>query len=169
VRAQVHGAKPIQTRPGRALRGDLAQIAHEQQVVQVRRDRGVVLELVNRLAVSRGAKDAQVPPADAEARQLGDGADDLALGVVVELLSVAALALDDAVVLELLDQRSRGAGLLQNVRQPVQRRGAGPYRERRAPQRTRVRTRRARAATAPPRMKPRASAATTSSTSRSSA
>src|SRR3954466_4448899 len=65
-----------------------------------------------RLAIGRGAEHAQVAPADAEALQLGHRADDLALGVVVELLAVAPLALDAAVVLELLDERLVGARVL---------------------------------------------------------
>src|SRR3954470_7608882 len=88
------------------LRSDPAQIPHQQQVLQVRRDRREVLERLDRLlsplgvpraqrrredlleqgrlTVRRGAEDAKVAPADAEARQLGDRADDLLLGVVVE-------------------------------------------------------------------------------------
>ena len=131
------------TRPG--LRQDviLRRSRTQQQVLQVRGDRGQVLERLDRLlaavrvpraqrrgqdlleqrrlAVGRGAEHAQVAPADAEARQLGHGADDLALGVVVERLAVAALALDHAVLLELLDERAVGAGLLEHVVQPVQR------------------------------------------------
>src|SRR5207244_11264362 len=71
------------------------------------------------LAVGRRAEDAQVAPADAVARQLGDGADDLALGLVVVRRPGARLALDDAVVLQLLDQRRRGARLLENVLERV--------------------------------------------------
>src|SRR3954452_11145098 len=76
---------------------DLAEVAHEKQVLQVRCDRREVLERLDRLlaplgvpraqrrredlleqrrlTVGRGPEDAQVAPADAEARQLGDGAD----------------------------------------------------------------------------------------------
>src|SRR5919199_9829 len=90
------------------LAGDVAQVPHEQQVLQVRGDRGQVLERLDRLlapvrvaraqrrrqdlleqrrlAVGRGAEDAQVAPGHAVARELRDGADDLLLGVVVERL-----------------------------------------------------------------------------------
>ena len=68
-----------------------------------------------RLAVRRGAEHAQVAPADAVAGELGHGADDLALGLVVPLRAVALLALDDAVVLELGHELAVGAGLLEHV------------------------------------------------------
>ena len=77
----------------------------EQQVLEVRRDGGEVLQRLDGLlaplgvaraqrrgedllqqrglAVGRRAERAQVAPADAVARQLGDRADDLALGLVV--------------------------------------------------------------------------------------
>src|ERR1044072_710989 len=99
------------------LARQLAQIANQQQVLEVGRDRGQVLERLDRLlaalgiagaqrrgkdlleqrglAVGRGAEDAQVAPPHAESLQLGHRADDLSLGVVVELLAVAALSLDD--------------------------------------------------------------------------
>ena len=60
-------------------------------------------------AASRSAEvrnDAQVAPADAVTGQLGDRADDLALGLVVVAGPGAVLALDDAVLLELGDQRA---------------------------------------------------------------
>src|ERR671926_1752765 len=88
--------------------GDVAQVPDEQQVLEVGRDRGEVLERLDRLlatvrvaraerrgedlleqrrlAVGRGAEHAQVAAADAEARELGHRADDLLLGVVVVLL-----------------------------------------------------------------------------------
>ena len=110
----------------RAHRAILRRSRIEQQVLEVRGDRGEVLERLDRLlaalgiaraqrrgedlleqrrlAVGRGAEHAQVAPADAVARELGDGADDLALGLVVVADAAADLALDDAVLLELLDE-----------------------------------------------------------------
>src|ERR671916_1985384 len=123
--------------------GDLAQVTDQQQVLEVRRDRRQVLERLERLlaalgiaraqrrredllqqrrlAVGGGAKHAQVAPADAVARELGDGADDLALGLVVVVLAGAQLALDDAVVLELLDELRARARLLEHVLERVER------------------------------------------------
>ncbi len=137
-RAQVHG--PAQD-------GDLAEVADEQQVLEVRGDRGEVLERLDGLlaplgvaraqrrsedlleqrglAVGGGAKDAQVAPADAEAGELVDGAHDLALGVVEEGLAVATLPADHAVLLELADELRIGAGLLDDVAHPVQGPAAG--------------------------------------------
>src|SRR3712207_8187890 len=85
--------------------GDLAQVADEEQVLEVRGHRGQVLQRLDRLvaalgiarakgrgqdllqqrrlAVGRAAEDAQVAPADAVARELGDRADDLALGLEI--------------------------------------------------------------------------------------
>src|SRR4051794_29019247 len=105
---------------------DLAQVPHEEQVLEVRGDRGEVLERLDglpaalrvprakrrgedlleqrRLAVGRGAEDAEVATAHPEARELGDGPHDLAVGVVVVGLAVALLALDHAEVLELADE-----------------------------------------------------------------
>src|SRR5688500_17676888 len=71
------------------------------------------------LAVGRGAEDAQVAPADAVPRELGDRPDDLPLGLVVVLRARAVLALDDAVLLELLDERRLGARLLEDVLERV--------------------------------------------------
>src|SRR3954465_4859877 len=93
-----------------ASRRDLAQVTHEQQVLHVRGDRGQVLERLHRLlaplgvpgaqrgrqdllqqvclAVSRGAEHPQVAATHAEARKLAGGADDLAVGVVVEDLAL---------------------------------------------------------------------------------
>ena len=68
-----------------------------------------------RLAVGRGAEDAQVAGADAEARELVGGADDLAVGLVVDGLALAFLGLDDAEVLQLGDQLLAGAGLLDHL------------------------------------------------------
>src|SRR4051794_2669469 len=104
---------------------DLPQIADEQQVLEVRRDRREVLERLDgllaalgiaraprrgadlvregRLAVGGGPGGAQVAPGHAVACKLGDGADDLALGVVVVAVAAADLSLDDAELLELLD------------------------------------------------------------------
>src|SRR4051794_13283750 len=127
--------------------GDLAQVPDEQQVLEVAGDRGQVLQRPDRLlaalgiaraqrrgedllqqrglAVGRRAEDAQVAPADAVARELGDRAHDLALGLVEVLRPGAHLALDDAVLLQLLDQRRVGAGLLDHVVERVQRPAAG--------------------------------------------
>ena len=68
-----------------------------------------------RLAVGRGAEDAQVAAADAEPRELVGGADDLAVGLVVDRLALALLRLDDPEVLELGDQLLAGAGLLDHL------------------------------------------------------
>src|SRR4051794_25744767 len=125
---------------------DLAQVADQQQVLEVRRDRREVLERLDGLlaalgvpraqrrredlleqrglAVGAGAEDAQVAPADAVAGQLGDGADDLALGLVEVGRAGALLALDDAVLLELLDQPRLGARVLDDVVERVQRAAA---------------------------------------------
>ena len=65
-----------------------------------------------RLAVGRGAEDAQVAGADADPGEFVGGADDLAVGLVVDGLALAFLGLDDAEVLELGDQLLAGAGLL---------------------------------------------------------
>src|SRR3954451_3238912 len=134
----------------RRLADDLAQVPDEQQVLQVRRHRGEVLERLDRLlaalgvaraqrrgedllqqrrlAVGRRAERAQVAPADAVACQLGHRADDLALGLVVVLGPGADLALDAPVLLELGDQPRLGAGVLddvlQRVKRPAGRRGA---------------------------------------------
>src|SRR3954447_12621240 len=124
------------------LADDLAQVADEQQVLEVRRDGGEVLERLNRLlpalrvprpqgggedllqerrlAVGRRPERAQVAPADAVAGELRDGADDLALGLVVVLRPGAVLALDDAVVLELGNEARVGARLLDHVVERVQ-------------------------------------------------
>src|SRR3954447_5714645 len=126
--------------------GDLAQVPDQQQMLEMRGDRGEVLERLDRLlaplgiaraqgrredlleqrrlAVGRRAEDAQVAPADAVARELGDRADDLALGLVEVLRPRADLALDDAVLLELLDERGLGARLLEDVVERVQRASA---------------------------------------------
>ena len=64
------------------------------------------------LALGRGLEDAQVAPRHAVARQLGDRADDLALGLVVVAHVAAQLAGDDPVVLELGHEPPLGAGLL---------------------------------------------------------
>src|SRR4051795_11499398 len=132
--------------PRRSWPDDLAQVADEQQVLEVRRHGGQVLQRLDgllaalgiaraqrrgedlleqgRLAVGAGAEDAQVAPADAVAGELGDGADDLALGLVEVRGSGARLALDDAVLLQLLDQRRLGAGVLEDVLERVQRAAA---------------------------------------------
>src|SRR6476661_4546297 len=116
---------------GSASANDLAQVADEEQVLEVRRDCREVLERLDRLlaalgvaraqrrgedllqqrslAVGRGAEGAQVAPADAVARELGHCAHDLLLGVVVEHLTVDFVAADDAVLLELAHERALGA------------------------------------------------------------
>src|SRR3954447_15935373 len=127
----------------RRLADDLAQVPDEQQVLQVRRHRGEVLERLDRLlaalgvaraqrrgedllqqrrlAVGRGPERAQVAPADAVAGELGHRAHDLALGLVVVLRAGAVLALDAAVVLERGDEPRVGARLLDDVVERVQR------------------------------------------------
>src|SRR5205823_8131449 len=102
-----------------------------------------------RLAVGRGPEDAQVASADAEARQLADGADDLLVGVVVERLPVVLLAADDPVLLELADERALGAGLLEHLLEPVER--ADALHGNRRPARPRLRSRADRIARAPRR------------------
>ena len=107
----------------------LAQVADQQQVPQVRRHRRQVLERLDRLlaalgiaraqgrgedalkqlrlAVGRAAEHAQVAPADAVARELRDGADDLPLGLVVVARPASDVALDHAEFDQLADQRRR--------------------------------------------------------------
>src|SRR3954453_8248675 len=126
-----------------SLPNDLPQIPDQQQVLEVCRHRREVLERLDRLLaalrvaraqrrgedllqqrrlpVGRGPEGAQVAAAHTVAGELGDGADDLALGLVVVLRPRAVLALDDAVVLELGDQARVRAGLLDDVVERVQR------------------------------------------------
>src|SRR3954452_14792902 len=140
--------------PPPGLADDLAQVADQQQVLEVRRDRREVLERLDRLlaplrvpraqrrredllqerrlAVGRRAEHAQVASADAVARQLGHRAHDLALGLVEVRHAGALLALDDAVLLQLLDQRRLGAGLLDDVVERVERTAAA-HRDARPP------------------------------------
>src|SRR5207244_13207623 len=73
------------------------------------------------LAVRRRAERPQVAPADPVACELGDGPDDLPLGLVVVLHPRADLALDHAVLLELGDQAGLRPGLLAHVLERVQR------------------------------------------------
>src|SRR4051794_19885542 len=144
----------------RVLADDLAEVADEQQVLEVRRHGGQVLQRLDgllapldvaraqrrgqdllqqrRLAVGARAERPQVAPADAVARQLGDGADDLALGLVVVLDAGAVLALDDAVLLELGDQPRLGTRVLDDVVERVQRPAAGDRHARPAPRARRV-------------------------------
>src|SRR4051812_6682981 len=127
----------------RRLPDDLAQVPDQQQVLEVRRHRGEVLERLDRLlaalgvaraqgrredllqqrrlAVGRGPERTQVASADAVAGELGHRAHDLSLGLVVVLRAGAVLALDDAVVLELGDEPRIGARLLDDVVERVQR------------------------------------------------
>src|SRR6185295_5459094 len=116
---------------------DLPQVPDEQQVLEVRGDGGQVLQRFDRLlatgsvpraqgrledllqqrrlAVRGGAEHPEVAPGDAVAGELGHGADDLALGLVVPLRAVALLPLDDAVILELGHELALGAGLFEHV------------------------------------------------------
>ena len=106
--------------------GEPAQVADEQQVLEVTADGGEALEVLDRLlaprlaaraqagaeqlleqgrlAIGRGAKHAQVAPADAELRELRGRADDLEVGLVIGLAAVAALGGDDAELLELAQE-----------------------------------------------------------------
>src|SRR5689334_18416423 len=68
-----------------------------------------------RLAVGGGAENAKVAPGDAEARELGRGADDLEVGLVEDGAAVAALRLDDPELGELAEQRLRDARLLDQL------------------------------------------------------
>ena len=68
-----------------------------------------------RLAVGRGAEDAQVAPADAELRELGGGADDLEVGLVVGVAPVAALGGDDPEVLQLAQELLADARLVEQL------------------------------------------------------
>ena len=86
------------------------------------------------LALGRGLEDAQVAPCHAVARQLGDRADDLALGLVVVARRPAHLAGHDPEVLELGHQPPLGARLLDHVLERVQR-ALVAQRERQPPQR----------------------------------
>src|ERR1700722_1819470 len=123
--------------------GDLAQVADQQEVLQVGRHGREVLERLERLcaplrvaraqrrsedlleqvrlAVGRGAEDPQVAPAYAVARELGDGADDLALGLGEVAHAAALLALDQAVLFELAYELRIGLRLLQHVIERIQR------------------------------------------------
>src|SRR5918997_2669647 len=123
------------TRSGGSARGETAEVAHEQQVLEVRGHGRQVLERLDglasalgvtraqrrgedlfeqrRLAVGRGTKDAQVAPANPETRELGRGTDDLALRLVVGELAVLVFALDHPEVLELAHEARVGARLLE--------------------------------------------------------
>jgi hypothetical protein len=104
------------------------------------RERSAGARICSSLAVRRRAEDAQVPAADAEALQLGHGAHDLALRVVVPQLAVVAVPLDHAVVLELLHERPVRAGVFEHLLEPEL--GAGTAeREGRAPEGARFRRR----------------------------
>ena len=67
------------------------------------------------LAVGGGAEDAQIARPDPDPRKLVCGADDLAVGLVVDDLAVALLRLDDAEVFQLADQLLAGPGLLDHL------------------------------------------------------
>jgi hypothetical protein len=85
------------------------------------------------LTVGRGAEDAQVAGADPDPRELVGGADDLAVGLVVDGLAVALLGLDDAEVFEFRHQLVAGAGLLDHLVEGEM--GAGGVDEDRPPHR----------------------------------
>src|SRR3954471_4623455 len=119
---------------GHSVAGKPAQVPDQQQVLEVADRRRQAFQALQRLfaplgvaraqrrpqqrfqqvrlAVGRGAEDAQVPGADTHPRELVGGADDLAVGLVVDGLALAFLRLHDPVVLELADQLLAGAGLL---------------------------------------------------------
>src|SRR6202042_2761363 len=122
---------------------DLAQVADEEQMLEVGGDRGEILQRIDRLlaplgitraqrrgqdvleqlrlAVGRAAEHPQVAATHAVARELGYGPDDLALGLVVVLDPGAVLALDDAELDELTHELGRGAGVLHHVVEREQR------------------------------------------------
>src|SRR3954447_25460585 len=103
-----------------------AQIADEEKVLQVADGRREVLEALERLlvalwvsrakrgteqrleqvrlAIGRRVKDPQVAGGHTEPGELVGGADDLAVGLVEDRLSVPRLRLDDSEVLELGDE-----------------------------------------------------------------
>src|SRR3954447_25627312 len=83
-----------------ALRVARAQGAPQQRFQQVR------------LAVGGGAEDPEVAGADPDPGELVGGADDLAVGLVVDGPALAFLRLDDPVVLQLPDQLLARPGLL---------------------------------------------------------
>src|SRR5436190_2772527 len=93
--------------------------------------RGEDLLEQRRLAIRGGAEDTQVASAYAEARELGDRAHDLLLGVVVEHLAVVLLAADDPVLLELAHERAFRTRVLEHLVEPVERSRA-LHRDRRA-------------------------------------
>src|SRR5580704_631261 len=127
----------------RASADDLAQVADQQQVLEMGGDGGEVLERVDRLfaplgvaraqgrredllqqvrlTVGRRAKNAQVAPAYAVARELCDGGDDLPLGLVEVAHAAAHLTLDDTELFELTHELGLRLGLLEHVVQRVQR------------------------------------------------
>ncbi len=90
-----------------SLRRDLA--ARAQRRAEDLLDQG-------RLAVGGGAEDAEVAAVDAEAGELGRGADDLEVGLIEVLLTVLLARMDDPELLELADQLRLGAGLLDHAR-----------------------------------------------------
>ena len=111
------------------------------RVARAQRRREDLLQQVG-LAVGGGAEHAQVAPADAVARELGDGGDDLALGLVEVAHAAAQLALDDAVLFELAHELRLGLGLLEHVLERVQRAGRPrAHAHARAPRRARRRAR----------------------------
>src|SRR5215213_1884380 len=114
-----------------------AQVAHQEQVLQMAADRSEALEVLDRflpaclaarakrrtddllerarLPVDRASKYPQVSPPHAKPRQLGRGADDLEIRLVVARPALAAIGLHDAVLLELAKQALWHAGLVQKL------------------------------------------------------
>src|SRR3984885_11572767 len=121
---------------------DLAQVADQQQMLEMGGDRREVLEGLDRLlaalgiaraqrgsedalqqlrlAIGGAAEHAQIAPADAIPSQLGHRPDDLAFGLVVVARPAARLALDPPEVDELAHQAGLSARLLHHVLERVQ-------------------------------------------------
>jgi hypothetical protein len=109
--------------------------------------RGEDLLQERRLAVGRGPEHPQVSAPDAVAGQLGHGADDLALGLVVALHARAQLALDHPVLLQLAHELGVRVGVLEHVLEGVDGSALG-HRHRRRPHRPPLRAGRGRGSAA---------------------
>src|ERR1700733_9505227 len=98
----------------------LDRLAAALRVTRAQRRREDALQQL-RLAVGRAAEHAQVATADPVPRELGDGPDDLPLGLVVVAHAGAQLALDHAELDQLAHESRFRAGLLDDVLDRVQR------------------------------------------------